>query len=301
MPPAISPAVRAEELDKLSREIITPEGVPIRFNLAPVGERITALLIDLLILIGVLIGMGVLLMLVSGGRPSWLTAALVIFSFFVQNMYFAFFEVRWQGSTPGKRRAGIRVIDARGGQLEISAVLARNLVRELELWMPLRLLLAGNTVWPEAPGWANAIAILWTFVFVLLPLFNKDKLRVGDLIGGTRVVMQPKPVLLPDLVNEAVVSQQRAARPSHAFTETQLGVYGVYELQVLEEVLRKDPSTNGYEESLRAVADKIRLKIEYRGVLLSDYQFLRDYYVALRAHLEQKMLFGKKRRDKFTK
>ena len=41
------------------------------------------------------------------------------------------------------------------------------------------------------------VAGAWTLVFLFLPLFNQEKLRVGDLIAGTRVVMQPKVVLVP--------------------------------------------------------------------------------------------------------
>src|SRR5690349_11712035 len=104
---------------------------------------------------------------------SWLMAVVIVLAFLLLNFYFAFFEVRWQGSTPGKRRVGIRVIDARGGQLETSAVLARNFIRELEVWTPLRLLVLGSVVWPDAPGWAQVCAGAWAMVFLLLPLFNK--------------------------------------------------------------------------------------------------------------------------------
>jgi hypothetical protein len=219
------------------------------------------------------------------------------------NFYFAFFEIRWQGQTPGKRKLGIRVIDSRGGQLDTGAVLARNLVRELEVWTPLRFLILNRMMWPDAPGWALVLAGAWTFVFLLMPLFNKDKLRVGDLIGGTRVVRQPKIVLLPDLVAEAQVSLQRKAKaqPTFTFSDEQLAVYGIYELQVLEDVLRQDQTKASYYESVSLVCDKIREKISYSGRIESSERFLKDFYVALRAHLEQKMLFGQRKADKFAK
>src|SRR5262249_22569234 len=172
-----------------------------------------------------------------------------------------------QGATPGKRRIGIRVIDARGGQLETSAVLARNLIRELEVWTPLRFLLAGGLVWPDAPGWARLLAIAWTFVFLFMPAFNKDRLRIGDMIAGTRVVMQPQVVLMPDLVDEAAAAPRVTARagsgaagalpPAHAFTEAQLGIYGIYELQVLESVLRSSPGDVAHLEAIRTVSEKV--------------------------------------------
>ena len=195
-------ALRVNDNAKLVREIVTPEGIPLRFTLARAGDRAAAFALDMLIQIAILVAVGVGLRLAVADSDSWLTAVIVILVFLLLNFYFAVFEVRWQGATPGKRKVGIRVIDARGGQLETSAVLARNLIRELEVWIPLRLLFIGQIVWPDAPGWARLLAGAWGFVFLFMPVFNKDRLRVGDMIAGTRVVMQPKVVLVPDLVDE---------------------------------------------------------------------------------------------------
>lgn len=294
---------RAQEA-RLVREIVTPEGVPIRFQLARGGDRAGAFMIDMGIQILALLLVSWLLSLAVGSRleGSWLTAIVVVLAFLLLNFYFAFFEVRWQGSTPGKRRIGIRVIDARGGQLETSAVLARNLVRELEIWIPVRFLLAGRVVWPHAPTWAYLLAGAWTFVFMLFPLFNKDRLRIGDLIAGTRVVMQPKVVLVPDLVAEQAQFQTPASKQrGYTFTDKQLGFYGIYELQVLEGVLRQTPGTAGWFEAITTVTDKIRTKIGYDGTIADSERFLRDFYAAQRSHLEQKMLFGQRREDKYSK
>ena len=294
---------------KLVREIVTPEGIPLRFTLARAGDRAAAFLLDVLlqVVLAVAILWGVAIAV--GGAGSWLTAVIVVLAFLLLNFYFAFFEVRWQGTTPGKRRIGIRVIDARGGQLETSAVLARNLIRELEVWTPLRFLLASNLVWPEAPGWARLLAGAWAFVFLFMPMFNKDRMRVGDMIAGTRVVLHPKAVLVPDLVDEspAAPAQAAAGAPArapaavHVFSDAQLGIYGIYELQVLEGVLRISPGDSAHLEAVRTVAEKVRNKIRYEGRVTDDERFLREFYVAQRAHLEQKMLFGQRRQDKFSK
>jgi uncharacterized RDD family membrane protein YckC len=270
------------------RTIITPEGIPLRFTLAGVGDRIAAFALDvflqavaiaLLVMVFGLVG--------SSWRGDWLVAIILVVAFLVMNFYFVVLEVRGQGATPGKRRTGIRVIDARGGQLETSSVIARNLVRELEVWMPMRFLLAHKLVWPEAPGWATALAIVWTFAFMLLPLFNRDRLRVGDLIAGTLVVQQPKVVLVPDLV--------ATARGAYEFTAEQLAIYGVFELQVLEGVLRAQG-----DEDIRAIAGKVRAKIGYKAPVADDAEFLREFYTAQRAHLEQQLLFGHRREDKYS-
>jgi uncharacterized RDD family membrane protein YckC len=315
MSPLSLAALQRVEEPKLIREIVTPEGIPLRFTLARAGDRAGAFVLDMVLQV---IGVGLVIWALTvavGERESWLTAAVVVLAFLVLNFYFAFFEVRWQGATPGKRRVGIRVIDARGGQLETSAVLARNLVRELEVWMPLRFLIAGELVWPGAPGWALLLAGAWTFVFLFMPVFNKDRLRVGDMIAGTRVVMQPRVVLVPDLVDEPAASPfdprivanaphaPAAARPAaaHTFSDAQLGIYGVYELQVLEGVLRSKVDELSYLGAIRTVAEKVRKKIGYLDKVIDDERFLRDFYAAQRAHLEQKMLFGQRREDKYSK
>lgn len=298
---ALSPAIRQQERDKLAREIVTPEGVPITFTLAGAGDRAAGFVLDMVVQFGVLLAIGLVFGIV-GGNHELLKPIEIILAFLIVNFYFAFFEVRWQGQTLGKRWVGIRVIDARGGQLETSAVLARNLVRELEVWTPLRFLILNRMMWPDAPGWALVLAIAWTFVFMLMPLFNKDRLRVGDLVAGTRVVRQPKVVLVPDLVSQAANSMQMRAQasPTYTFTEAQLSIYGIYELQVLEGVLRQDQSSMGFYDAIATVTDKIRAKISYSGRIEDSHRFLKDFYVALRAHLEQKMLFGQRKEDKFS-
>jgi hypothetical protein len=67
-------------------------------------------------------------------------------------------------------------------------------------------------------------------------LFNKDRLRIGDLLAGTWVVSIPKRQLASD------ISAAMAPRAQWlSFTPEQLDAYGVYELQTLERVLREGP------------------------------------------------------------
>lgn len=299
----LSPLVEQRE----RREVLTPEGVPISFELAPVGDRAGALVLDLVFLFAAIFVIALVATLALGAsfqRDSWLRPLVLIAMFLLQNFYFAFFELRWQGWTPGKRVVGIRVIDARGGPLEPSAILARNLMRELELWMPIRFLLGGRAMWPDAPGWAFIVAGLWTLVFLLLPLFNRDRLRAGDLVGGTWVVVQPKPVLLPDLAATtatALAPAGTAPVAPYAFTEAQLGVYGEFELSVLEQALRGEPGPER-TASLEAITNKIRTKLRYEPeVRRADVElFLNTYYTAVRAHLERRRLFGKRKADKYS-
>ena len=203
-------------------------------------------------------------------------AIAILAVFLVRTFYFAFFELSWQGQTPGKRRLGIRAVDARGGPLTAEAIIARTLTRELELFLPVAALFAPQLLFPGAPAWAGLAAAVWMLVFGALPLFNRDRLRVGDLVAGTVVVRTPGVVLLEDLA----VARAREAREEPAFTEAQLDVYGVYELQVLEGVLRSGGA--GHHEAVRTVAEKIREKIGWTGSVRDDEVFLQAFYAALR-------------------
>jgi hypothetical protein len=78
------------------------------------------------------------------------------------------------------------------------------------------------------------------------------------------------------------------------FSEAELSVYGIFELQELERVLRIREA-----RAMREVADTIRAKIG-RPVAEEDDVFLLSYYRQLKARLERKLLFGKRREDKYA-
>ena len=77
-------------------------------------------------------------------------------------------------------------------------------------------------------------------------------------------------------------------------SEAELAVYGIFELQELERVLRGKDA-----RAMREVADTIRAKIG-RPVAEEDDVFLLSYYRQLKARLERKLLFGKRREDKYA-
>jgi len=276
------------------RALVTPEGVPIRFAVAPAGDRVGALVLDLLIIVGMVALLVVpLVWLAVRGivPPDLIGAAAILATFLIWTFYFAFFELSWQGQTPGKRKLRLRVVDASGGPLRAEAVLARNLTREAELLLPLLALSGGaEAIFPGAPGVARLAAVSWLLLFGFLPLFNRDRLRIGDLLAGTMVVRQPEAVLLEDLS-----ARPPARADGIAFTDAQLDVYGIFELQVLEQVLRQEGRGRG--AALDAVASKIRAKIGWDGSAPAE-PFLRTFYAALRGRLEHRMLLGRRREDK---
>lgn len=273
------------------RTVPGPEGVPLRFEIAPVGDRALAFLFDLALVVLLLLAAGVVSLVfgaILNDRKTGL-AVFLLLVFVVRVLYFPLFEARWRGATPGKRRMGMRVIDRKGGVLAPGSIFARNISRELELIAPVGAMAAPDAVFPEGPPYVVAIALLWLLLVLVFPLLNRDRMRIGDLLAGKIVVRTPRVALLSDLA----AAPKRARAAGHAFTPEQLDVYGVYELQVLEELLRS--RTPGAGEQRKAVAAKIVSRIGFTGRMESPDRFLADFYAAQRARLERSMLLGRRR------
>jgi uncharacterized RDD family membrane protein YckC len=275
------------------RQIVTPEGVPVTVELADYGERMVALMIDLFIwLIGTLAIFIPIVWVIGQSGFSLIAVSIALFiGFIVRNLYFVYFELAWRGATPGKRLVGLRVIDRAGGPLLPSAVVARNLTREVEMFLPLGVLLTwGKT--ENGVDWESLAIAIWLLFFAALPFINRDRMRGGDLIAGTMVISLPKRILSSDLVEQAV---------QFAFTEQQLRAYGAFELQVLEELLRRPDSPESVRV-LNEVCDKICRRIGWTApVAPADVvPFLREFYTAERAFLEREQLYGKARADKYA-
>ncbi len=293
-------SVFLEGAERRRRDITSPEGVSLRIELADYGERATAFVLDLFIwfcaTVVIYLSLFMLLSLLSswveiGGASFTVALGVALFvGFLVRNLYFIHFELAWQGATPGKRIVGLRVIDRRGGPLLPTAVIARNLTREIETFLPMGLLMAPVGVGQGAAAWERLSLLAWLLLFAALPFFNRDRMRAGDLIAGTMVIALPRRMLLGDLVEKAF---------QHAFTDKQLRAYGAFELQILEELLRR-PDAPGSKGLRRDVCEKICRKIEWLAPVPDGDTdlFLKDFYTAERAFLEREQLFGKLHPDK---
>lgn len=273
----------------LRRSFVTPEGVDLRLELGSATARATAFLLDGLIIVISLVAISVVLSLLHVASPeSGLFAMIWLIGLFVlRNGWFVLFEMGSRGATPGKRLMKLRVIARDGGRLTGAAVVARNAMREIEIFLPLSFL-GARAVEGSADGFLILSALLWTGIFLFFPLFNRDRLRVGDLVAGTWVVNNARAKLDVDL------AAQTTQRPRRVFSDAALDVYGVYELQTLEDVLRKNR-----EEAVVTVAALIRRKagLPDDG---DDYGFLSDYYAALCARLERGMMLGRRRDNKHS-
>ncbi len=159
-----------DSIDQL--RIDTPEQIALELPLAGIGSRFLALAIDTLIQIALymLIGIVFFLILGLGSSVVWfiprsMGPALGLFiGYGVYWGYFALFESLWNGQTPGKRLAGIRVIKESGRPINAFESIGRNLLRAVD----------------GLPGIYG--------VGLVCMMCNQQSRRLGDFVAGTVVV-----------------------------------------------------------------------------------------------------------------
>ncbi|HEY9611655.1 RDD family protein, partial [Allocoleopsis sp.] len=160
----------------------TPESVELEFTLAGIGNRAYALLIDYLVWSLILIGFFIAWAIFSnqlleaienfvGSSKQlrlWLVAIQLLITFFIYVGYFVIFETLWQGQTPGKRFVKIRVIRDDGRPVSLQQSTLRSLLRPVDDLF---------------------------FLGVFFIVFGKREKRLGDLVAGTLVIQEERPVV----------------------------------------------------------------------------------------------------------
>ncbi|MGB3691435.1 MAG: RDD family protein [Spirulinaceae cyanobacterium] len=148
----------------------TPESVELEFSLAGIGNRVHAFLIDYVIWLSVVffcqmtVAFLIFNYLIQYDSLSQFLLAIQLFIVFViQVGYFVFFETIWQGQTPGKRRAKIRVIQDDGRPVQLQQATIRSLLRPVDDLL---------------------------FVGMFFIIFTKREKRIGDFVAGTLVVQE---------------------------------------------------------------------------------------------------------------
>jgi len=290
--------------EKRRRTVVTPEGIALPFVVGARSARAGALIMDFMIISVTITVVSLLLRWMFGGlmedsdslggAGEFLIIFYILFIFLARYGYFLAFEMGPRGATPGKRMVGIRVAARDGGRLTAEAVIARNLLRDIEIFLPLVFLFTA----PSGEGGpASIAALLWFLVFMLFAFFNRDAMRAGDLVAGTWVVEAPRKTLAAALSSARAASNGSSdvTGAEYKFGDDELAVYGEYELQTLERVLR-----DGKPEAINAVAETICRKIGWNPGAGDERAFLESFYAQLRARLEGGMRFGKRKANKFS-
>jgi uncharacterized RDD family membrane protein YckC len=170
----------------LTREItiVTPENVTITYELAGLGSRAIACLIDtllqaaaLIVLFAVLAFILFRLMALAPGSAflraisDFAVGIVIIAGFLTLAGYFIYFEATRNGQTPGKRWLGLRVVREEGAPIDFSSAVVRNLIRLIEL------------------------ALGSYLISIISILVSAKYKRIGDYAAGTIVVKERSPTM----------------------------------------------------------------------------------------------------------
>jgi uncharacterized RDD family membrane protein YckC len=193
-------------------DLRTPEQIELQYDLAGLGSRFLAMMIDgliqtvVLLALAAVFGLGAALLygglreVVSRSPSVVLSVGIglgVLLSFAIGWGYFIFFEMVWNGQTPGKRYIGIRVLTARGEPVTLVHSLVRNVMRLVDA-LPSGYML-------------GSVCILVT----------RRSQRLGDLAAGT-VVVRERHVELPHALPPIHPSLELPAHLAGAFSSADI-------------------------------------------------------------------------------
>lgn len=174
----------AEQLDT-RLEIVTPENIAFEYRLAGPFRRLVAYAIDAGIRVGLIVVLFILTLLVVfvtlrtglSGLGDLLVGVFLVVLFLSEWLYGALFEIYWNGQTPGKRVAGLRVLTLGGQPIDASQAMLRNVLRYVD-----SLPVVG------APPLLLPLFQVGFFSALLTGKFQ----RLGDLAAGTIVVVEER-------------------------------------------------------------------------------------------------------------
>lgn len=167
----IESTIRSEPIDTTA-EIETPEHVRFHIPIAGPTSRAVAWVLDALIRAGIFLVLAITASLgglAIGDAVSGLSTGFILVVLFVLEFgYYTFWEVAWNGTTPGKRALDLRVVSVHGHPLRVGDSFLRNLLRVAD-FLP----------------WGYAIGLLSM-------AYDGRFRRLGDLVAGTMVVVEEK-------------------------------------------------------------------------------------------------------------
>jgi uncharacterized RDD family membrane protein YckC len=171
-------------MDDEQLTISTPEQVAFHYEIAGIGSRFLASLLDhliisvamLLIYCAAIALLPAMLATDQGEAVLYLiVAVLVLVVFIIFWGYFAIFEAVWNGQTPGKRAGRLRVIRRTGQPIGASEAMVRNLIRIVDFM----------------PGFYG-VGLISMFI-------DKEARRLGDFAAGTIIIREGEQTRLQDV------------------------------------------------------------------------------------------------------
>jgi uncharacterized RDD family membrane protein YckC len=255
-------------------DIGTPENVTFGYEVAGIGSRFLAAIVDTSLILLLQIATYVVLFFMIRGLESgagvallsaqpmtgWIIAVFTLLAFALLWGYYIFFEVAWNGRSPGKKWASLRVIRSDGSPITLTESIVRNLVRLID-FLPLY----------------YALGVLTMFI-------DARSRRLGDLAAGTLVVRDSATVTLESLAEAPSYrlydfrNQKPLDLPLHQLQEQDIGM--------AEELLRRFAELHNGEEMAQRVLHALYRRMDLPPPSLNSAEVRRliAHIVAGRRH-----------------
>jgi uncharacterized RDD family membrane protein YckC len=183
-------------------DVRTPESIAFTYQLAGLGSRFLAVVVDQILQVAIVLALILGLSLAASHLPAAakhvvdsgstkvaeaiVIALIVVVLFLIFFGYFILFEVLWHGQTPGKKMLGIRVVRDGGYPVDFGAAIVRNLIRVGEL------------------------IVGYYAISAVCALISPENKRLGDMAAGTIVVRDARLAMPLELLRKTAAEPQNA-------------------------------------------------------------------------------------------
>ena len=244
--------------------IDTPENVAFGYEVAGIGSRFLAALIDIIVITLLLLVVNFVALSVidliggdgaSEGQPrAWALAIAGILSFLTIWGYYIFFEMTTNGQSPGKRKFNLRVVRRDGTPITVTESIIRNLVRIVD-FLP-----------------------LFYGLGVVVMFIDTQSRRLGDLAGGTLVVYTQDAITLDSLDTRSALprADENAPEQANALPVERLTSQDIH---MAEEYFRRREELTGNPALVWQLVDALCRRMDiHRPAMSHDecVQFLAD-------------------------
>ncbi len=231
----------------------TPESIAFSYELAGLGSRFLAVVIDLLIQGAIFVAIIWGIALLGAGQPpervvtaaSTKMAVSILYAFFITLIfivffaYFIVFEAFWNGRTPGKKLMGLRVVRDGGYPLDFTSAAIRNLIR------------------------VGEVVLGFYAISAIACIASAENKRLGDMAAGTIVVRDSPIASLATLVAES----EEAPR-STMLTEKEHSIIDLFVAR------RKSLAPSVRAQIAARIAAQVRPRVSYDLQRLTDDELL---------------------------
>lgn len=238
-------------------EIETTQNVDIQYNIASIGDRVVAQIIDLLIVGGYAIAMIFILSFIGNmfsGSPYYYPTATFIVLYLPFFLYDFLCELFLNGQSFGKKLIKIKVVKIDGSQPGIGSYFLRWLIKPVDVFFT------------------------YGSVGIITMLINGKGQRLGDLAANTTVIKLKQEVKLEEILLPKTAINYEVKFP-------QVSLLSDKDIQIIKDVLNHRKNTDAFsyqnilEKAKVSISNKMGVQSEMNALffldtIIKDYSFL---------------------------